>query len=289
MLAECPRVRLTLGSAARTPRTPKAGAKYVARLARSADEVRRAQQLRFEVFNLELGEGLAESYATGLDIDPFDEFCDHLIVEELATSEIVGTYRLQTGQLAAANLGYYSEREFDFAPYEPIRCEMIELGRACVQVDHRNFNLLHLLWRGIARYAVERNARFLIGCSSISSQDPADGIAVYQKLQPYLVTRELRTSPHAKFQVVAGGDDAGGPYVWPHQTPPGSSAFAEATADKPTPATAGASSRLLRAYLTIGAKICGPPAIDREFGTIDFLTLLDLQALPGIVRAHFLR
>jgi 1-acyl-sn-glycerol-3-phosphate acyltransferase len=94
--------------------------------------VRRAQQLRFEVFNLELGEGLAESYATELDVDPFDEFCDHLIVEELATSEIVGTYRLQTGQLAAANLGYYSEREFDFAPYEPFRCEMIELGRACV-------------------------------------------------------------------------------------------------------------------------------------------------------------
>ena len=135
--------------------------------------MRRAQQLRFEVFNLELGEGLAESYATGLDIDPFDEFCDHLIVEELATSEIVGTYRLQTGQLAAANLGYYSEREFDFAPYEPFRCEMIELGRACVHADHRNFNLLHLLWRGIARYAVERNARMLIGCSSISSQDPS--------------------------------------------------------------------------------------------------------------------
>jgi putative hemolysin len=92
--------------------------------------VRRAQRLRFEVFNLELGEGLTESYATGLDVDPFDEFCDHLIVEEVATGELVGTYRLQTGQLAAANLGYYSEREFDFAPYEPFLCEMIELGRA---------------------------------------------------------------------------------------------------------------------------------------------------------------
>jgi putative hemolysin len=253
--------------------------RYAARLARSADEVRRAQQLRFEVFNLELGEGLAESYATGLDVDPFDEFCDHLIVEELATSEIVGTYRLQTGQLAAANLGYYSEREFDFSPYEPFRCETIELGRACVHADHRNFNLLHLLWRGIARYAVERDARFLIGCSSISSQDPIDGIAVYEKLQPYLVAPELRTCPRAKFQVVAGGDDAGSPCVWPHQTPPGSA----------PPATADTSSRLLRAYLAIGAKICGPPAIDREFGTIDFLTLLDLDRLPAIVRARFLR
>ena len=117
----------------------------MARLARNVDEVRRAQRLRFEVFNLELGEGLAESHATGFDVDPFDEFCDHLIVEELATGEIVGTYRLQAGPLAAANLGYYSEREFDIAPYETFRCEMIELGRACVHAKHRNFNLLHLL------------------------------------------------------------------------------------------------------------------------------------------------
>ena len=240
--------------------------------------MRRAQQLRFEVFNLELGEGLSESYATGLDVDPFDEFCDHLIVEELATSEIVGTYRLQTGQLAAANLGYYSEREFEFAPYEAFRCEMIELGRACVHADHRNLNLLHLLWRGIARYAAQRNARFLIGCSSISSQDPAGGIAVYEKLRPYLVSPELQTYPRAEFRIVAGGGDAGRFGVSPNEELPGS-----------TPATAGPSSKLLRAYLAIGAKICGPPAIDREFGTIDFLTLLDLQSLPAIVRAHFLR
>jgi putative hemolysin len=250
--------------------------------------VRRAQQLRFEVFNLELGEGLAESYATGLDIDPFDEFCDHLIVEELATSEIVGTYRLQTGQLAAANLGYYSEREFDFAPYEPFRCEMIELGRACVHVDHRNFNLLHLLWRGIARYAVERNARMLIGCSSLTSQDPLDGVMAYRQLRSHLAQPALRTQPRPEF-VVAGGDDAGGLGGWSHHTEPVSSAFAKATVDKPASATAGASSRLLRAYLAIGARICGPPAMDREFGTIDFLTLLDLHALPAMVRGHFLR
>jgi len=240
--------------------------------------VRRAQQLRFEVFNLELGEGLAESYVTGLDIDPFDEFCDHLIVEERATSEIVGTYRLQTGQLAAANLGYYSEREFDLSPYESFRCETIELGRACVHVEHRNFNLLHLLWRGIACYAVERNARFLIGCSSISSQDPIEGAETYEELKQYLVEPDLRTQSWPEF-AVAGGANAGWYGAWSRQTRPGSA----------PPATAGASSRLLRAYLAIGARICGPPAIDRQFGTIDFLTLLDLHTLPGIVRAHFLQ
>jgi putative hemolysin len=252
----------------------------VARLVRTADEVRRAQRLRFEVFNLELGEGLAESHATGLDVDPFDEFCDHLMVEEVATGEVVGTYRLQTGQLAAANLGYYSEREFDFAPYEPFRCETIELGRACVDAKHRNFDLLHLLWRGIARYATERKARFLIGCSSLTSQDPVEGAAMYQKLRGYLATPQLRTLPHTQFSVVAEGDDLAfgrGSIIYePGSTPP-------ATASN------GASAKLLRTYLAIGAKICGPPAIDREFGSIDFLTLLDLRALPPIVRAHFLR
>jgi putative hemolysin len=155
---------------------------------------------------------------------------------------------------------------------------MIELGRACVHADHRNFNLLHLLWRGIARYATERKARFLIGCSSLTSQDAMEGTTIYEQLKSYLVTLQLRTHPRAEFAVVAGGDDPGlgrGDAL----EPPGS----------PPPATAGASSRLLRAYLAIGARICGPPAIDREFGTIDFLTLLDLHALPAIVRAHFLQ
>jgi len=236
--------------------------KYAARLARSADELRRAQRLRFEVFNLELGEGLAESYATGADVDPFDEFCDHLIVEELPTGEIVGTYRLQTGARAAANIGYYSEREFDFTPYESLRGEMIELGRACVHAEHRNFNLLHLLWRGIARYACERNARFLIGCSSLTSQDPMEGVAMYEQLRgKHLARPKWRTVPHPAFRVDVDRVSAS-------CTPP---------------------PKLMRAYLSIGAKICGPPAMDREFGTIDFLTLLDLHALPTIVRAHFLR
>jgi len=234
--------------------------------------------LRFEVFNLELGEGLTESYMTGLDADPFDEFCDHLIVEELATNEIVGTYRLQTGPLAAANLGYYSELEFDFAPYEPFRCEMIELGRACVHAEHRNFNLLHLLWRCIAGYAVERKARFLIGCSSISSQDSIEGAATYEELQRHLVEPPLRTEPRRQFSIRVEGDDLSFCRTAVTQS--------RASTAQATP---GASSRLLRAYLTIGAKICGPPAIDREFGTIDFLTLLDLHALPALVRAHFLR
>jgi putative hemolysin len=222
--------------------------------------VRRAQRLRFEVFNLELNEGLAESHIAGLDVDPFDEVCDHLIIEDVANGRAVGTYRLQTGGVAASNIGYYCEREFCFKPYELYRSQIIELGRACVHAEHRNFGLLHMLWRGIAKYAVVHNARFLVGCSSLTSQDPIEGAAMYQQLRAEsLVKPGWRTNPHPEF-------------AFPVEIP---------TPKAPPPP------KLIRAYLAIGAKICGPPAIDREFGTIDFLTLLDLQALPMMVRAHF--
>jgi putative hemolysin len=234
---------------------------YAVRLARTRQEVAAAQALRFEVFNVELNEGLAQSFHTGLDADPFDDVCDHLLVEHIIGGGIVGTYRLQTGLMAAANRGYYSEQEFNFAPFEHIRAEMIELGRACVHKAHRNLAVLGLLWKGIANYATARGARYLCGCSSLTSQDPAVGASAYAELcRKHLVAHEFRTQPQ-------------------------SSCACPLThlADEPPKIP-----KLLQAYLSIGAKICGPPALDAEFKTIDFLTFLDLKSLPAPVRARFL-
>src|ERR1700748_2705758 len=111
---------------------------YSVRMARNEAVIRAAQMLRFQIFNLELNEGLASSHATGLDADPFDAVCDHLLVEHVPSGHIVGTYRLQTGSNAKANLGYYCAQEFQFDVYEPLRDQIIELGRACVHRQHRN-------------------------------------------------------------------------------------------------------------------------------------------------------
>ena len=239
-----------------------ASEQYAVRLARNTAEIQAAQALRFHVFNLELNEGLAQSYATGLDADPFDQVCDHLLVEHTATQQIVGTYRLQTGASAAKNLGYYSAQEFDFSPFEPMRNEIIELGRACVHRQHRNLVVLGLLWKGIADYAQKRGARYLIGCSSLTSQDAAVGASAYTELcrKKFLADHPWRTNPTAAFEC-----------------PLDRRAEEEVKIPK-----------LLRAYLTVGAKICGAPALDRQFGTIDFLTLLDLEAMPAGARERFL-
>jgi len=234
---------------------------YTTRLARDGSELQAAQALRFAVFNLELNEGLAESLATGLDADPFDEVCDHLLVEHVPTGDIVGTYRLQTGLTAATHRGYYSEQEFDFRSFERVRGQLIELGRACVHRQHRNLVVLGLLWKGIAEYAHERGGRYLCGCSSITSQDPAVGASAYTELcRKHLAAAAWRTQPRPDFECPL-----------------------DQLADEPPKIP-----KLLRAYLSMGAKICGPPALDRQFKTIDFLTLLDLHSIPALVRSRFL-
>jgi len=238
-----------------------APAPYAMRLARQPHELRSAQTLRFQVFNLELNEGLEQSFLTGLDEDPFDAVCDHLIVEHVPSGQIVGTYRLQTGLNAAAQRGYYCAQEFEFDVFEPFRTEMIELGRACVHRQHRNLVVLGLLWKGIADYALQHGARYLIGCSSLTSLDPAVGASAYADLcRRHLAPAAWRTRPMEAYDCSLN-QLAAEPVAIP---------------------------KLLRAYLTLGAKICGPPALDRQFKTIDFLTLLDLDTLPPLARQRFL-
>ena len=233
--------------------------RYQVRFSETLAEREAACRLRFRVFNLEMGEGLAASRHTGIDQDPFDLFCDHLIVE--SRGEIVGTYRMQPGSFAERYLGYYSEQEFDLAPYAAIRGEVLELGRAAIAREHRSSEVLTLLWRGIAEYARFYGLRYLIGCSSLNSRDPREGWSVHGQLAPFLAPEELRTRPTPAYEL------------------PPADALPDTEAKVP---------KLLRTYIAVGARICAAPAWDREFGTINFLTLLDLAQLSSAARSRFL-
>lgn len=234
--------------------------RFRARLAITEEDRRAVYHLRFLVFNLELHEGLESAYAHGLDTDAYDVACEHLMVEDIETGRVVGTYRMQSGETARQHHGYYSEQEFDFSPYASKRSQILELGRACVHRDFRNSDVLHLLWKGVVRYSRECGLRYLIGCCSLSSQVPAEGRAVHDLLQAYMVEPEWMTRPTAACALPGG-------------------AASPVQVEVP---------RLLRAYLALGARICAAPAIDYSFGTIDFLTLLDLEMLPSRVLRRFL-
>ena len=258
------------------PRVHAEVGKYRLRTAESPEDRDAACRLRFKVFNIEMGEGLESSYQTGLDTDKFDLFCEHLLVEDKVTRRIVGTYRMQSGVTAASNLGYYSEQEFHFAPYEALRAGILELGRASIDREHRTPEVLTLLWRGIAQYATDMGLRYLIGCSSFNSQDPSEGWQMYHQLEHYRVSPEFATQPTKAYACPTeheGADAQPSPCQQDQSLP------------TPTPVKAP---KLLKTYLAIGARICAPPAWDREFGTIDFLTLLDLRLMSPSARNRFL-
>lgn len=228
---------------------------YTVRLAETIEEVESALRLRFEVFNLELNEGLEGSYINGLDEDAFDATSDHLIIVENATGRTVGTYRLRTLDMSERVSGFYCATEFEIEklPLDLLQ-NSVEIGRASIAIDHRNSKALFLLWKGLLTYLGIARKRYLFGSCSLTSQDEHEGIQA--------LTHLLRTNAaHDEYWVNAR------------------SSFACRVNDTLIANEDYKLPKLFSAYLRFGAKVCSSPAIDRDFKTIDFLVMFDIQSL----------
>jgi putative hemolysin len=239
--------------------------RYAVRFARTPKEIDEVLRLRFEIFNLELGEGLDVSHITGRDEDEFDAVCHHLIVVERETGKIVGTYRLQTLEMTGKASAFYCAGEFDLENLPPqVLTESLEIGRACIAREHRNTRVLFLLWKGLAAYARAKRKRYLFGCCSLTSQNSADGIKA---------ERLLRSEDHfhPNFYTPPNRE-----YICPVESFSGIE-----NDDFELP-------KLFRTYLRFGAKVCSPPAIDREFKTIDFFVIFDFTTMDERYRQMFL-
>lgn len=242
-------------------RTPQAAAsRYSLLLTTDPDEVRAAQRLRHRVFAGELG-AVLHSPEPDLDIDAFDTFCDHLVVREDATDEIVGTYRMLPPERAAAAGGLYADGEFDLGGLEPLRPSLVETGRSCVHPDHRSGAVVGLVWAGLARYLLLTGHRFIAGCGSVGLRDGGVLAAgVWDRVRDrHLAPEHRRVTPHLPW------DPTGVPRPDRLVLPP-----------------------LLRGYLRLGARVCGPPAHDPDFDCADFLVLLSLDDMDRRHRRFFL-
>lgn len=228
---------------------------YRARFARSARELEAVQRLRFRVFNLELGEGLAEAHATGRDADAYDAISHHILVVDERTRAVVGTYRLATLESVSGGVGFYSDREFDLGALPAtVRASAVELGRACIAREHRGRFVLALLFQGIAAYAAHNGKHFLFGCSSLpASAAPAAAAWTRALTEQGSIDPGLDVRPQPGFEAPIGGMEAAGA---PPDLPP-----------------------LVKRYLRLGARLGPEPAFDRAFGTLDYFTLLDLDRM----------
>ncbi|HXG49822.1 MAG TPA: GNAT family N-acyltransferase [candidate division Zixibacteria bacterium] len=223
--------------------------------------VREAQRLRFEVFNLEMGRGLKSSYASGLDVDEFDRFCEHLIVREPAGREVIGTYRLLLGSQARRHIGFYSEKEFDLSNIKKLGGELLELGRTCARKDFRDRSLIPLMWETIGDYVRRNHVRFLFGCASLYTADPQQVSEIYALLKrDHYAPERFRVQPLPSCRFENLREDV--------EIAEEQGLFLKLPS-------------LIKGYLRLGAVVCGPPALDAEFGTTDFFLLLDIGSLQG--------
>ena len=228
-------------------------------LAQSDSELEAIQRLRYDVFSTEYDANVATD-GSQVDRDPFDPWCEHLMVKDLSVDEVVGTYRVLTPHQARRAGGYYSESEFDLSGLGDIKKSLVEFGRACIHPSYRNGSALMMLWSGLAEILKQGRYEHVFGCASVSLRD--DGVTAAT------VWRSVKDG--------IGKDDS--PVVVPLHRYPVDQLDSHLPANIPA---------LLKGYLRLGTRVCGEPAWDPDFNTADFPMLLSMSSMGQRYRRHF--
>ena len=232
--------------------------------ARHLDEVREAQRLRYDVFAKEMGARLKSPIAEH-DIDIFDDFCEHLLVRDSQTREVIGTYRVLTPTQARRIGSTYSDTEFDLTRLRSLRFRMVELGRSCVHAQHRHGGVILALWGALADFMVRNQLDTMVGCASIpmvrNGVVCGDAAAsIWRQLrQTHLADIEYQVMPRLPLPVERLDDSL----------------------DIEPPA-------LIKGYLRLGARVLGAPAWDPDFNSADLPMMMRIGDLPVRYRKHFL-
>ena len=232
--------------------------------AKHQDEVREAQKLRYAVFVTEMGARLKETISQH-DIDLFDDYCEHLIVRDQITRQVVGTYRVLTPAQAKRIGSTYSDLEFDLTRLRTYRERMVELGRSCVHPQHRHGGVIMALWGALAEFMVRNKLDVMIGCASIPM------------LHQGVVSGEVAASIWHQLKQSHLADIAH--QVTPRLRLPVEQWDVNFAFDPPA---------LIKGYLRLGAKVLGAPAWDPDFNTADLPMLMKIQDMPARYRKHFL-
>ena len=255
----CPSGQTVISDVVQRPAVGKISVSW----ARHQDEVRAAQRLRYQVFAVEMGASLPVT-VPGHDIDLFDDYCEHLLVCDEASGEVIGTYRVLTPTQAKRAGSTYSDTEFDLTRLRSLRERMVELGRSCVHADHRSGGVILALWGALAEFMARNQLDTMIGCASIpmqaggTSSGQAAASIWRQVRQTHLAPIEYRVTPRLALPVDRLDDSL-------NIEPPA----------------------LIRGYLRLGAKVLGAPAWDPDFNSADLPMMMRIADLPPRYLKHF--
>lgn len=237
------------------------------RLAAGDGEVEQALRLRYRVF-VEEEKNMRLRTDSGLEQDAYDAYCDHLIVKNVDTDEVVGTYRLLPGQRAVRHIGFYSETEFDLSGFHTSKSQTLELGRSCIDPAYRGGRAIQLLWEGIADYMTLNDYRYMIGCASMHLTTIADVNDMYTLLRrKQVITDRFGVRPLDSHRI------AGLQLI--------ESELSDKDIFRKLPP-------LMKGYQWLGAEIGGEPAYDALFDTVDFFIVLEKDRVTKRYQKRFM-
>lgn len=236
--------------------------RFSCRLAESEREIEESLRLRYRVFVEEMGAQIDDP-GSGLERDAYDRHCHHLLVRDTIDGRLVASTRILTQERAAFAGGFYSAGEFDLDAVLAAPGRFMEIGRTCVHRDFRRGAVIAILWSGVSQFIRHGGYRHLIGCASIELADGMERAhAIYAQLAGrHASPAHLRVRPR---RVLPGAAPAGS---GPVRLPP-----------------------LLKAYISLGATVGGPPCWDPDFKVADLFMHLQVANLcPRYVRHFFQR
>ena len=232
--------------------------RYVVRLADSVEDLRAAQRLRWLCFVARNAPDLTDGR---LDSDELDGLCQHMLIEDRASSQSVCCFRfllLQSGRDIDRS---YSAKHYDLSRLRGFDGPMLELGRFCVHPEWRDPDILRLAWAALTRFVDDNGVQMLFGCSSFLGADPAFHAEALTMLREHHIAPR-RWLPRVKAPMVFR--------------------FNRALARRRADPKAGLAAMppLLRSYLVMGGWVSDHAVLDHDLDTMHVFTGLEIGAIP---------
>lgn len=250
--------------------------RFTVKLAECDADVEAAQRLRYRVFVEEMGAQSSEAdRATRRETDDYDPYFEHLLLIDNECENpdvergVVGVYRLMRGDRARDGIGFYGQHEYDLTKLVNYPRQTVELGRSCVDAEHRGGAGMHLLWTGLGDYVNANDVSIMFGVASFHGSDPKPLAQALSYLHHnHLAPEDLR---------VRTVEDH---FVAMNLIPAEDVEKSVAMRQIPT---------LIKAYIRLGGFVGEGAFVDHDFNTVDVCLLMDTARMVQRYRSFYSR
>lgn len=226
--------------------------RYVARFAEGPADILAAQTLRGLTFR---GEDATP------DQDPFDDICQHILVEEVKTGQLVCCFRMLPLRAGAEIDQSYSAQFYELSALQNFKGPMVEMGRFCIHPDCKDPDVLRVAWGAMTRYVDDQGVEMLFGCSSFK------GTEAEAYMDAFALLKDKHLAPKR---------------FLPRIKAPNVFKFAQKLRQRKPDAKRALVGMppLLRTYLMMGGWVSDHAVVDRDLNTLHVFTGLEINAIP---------